>query len=108
MTHKIIEGALPIFDIIVWPYKDKIVGHCVCNRCGEHFSLTLHCSPVVLEDCLRNEPFIKKRLITTANAKHFCDEDSLKQDVAETNRIVNKWHEYKVKNAKAKVFGDKK
>ena len=103
---KVLKVALPIFDIMVWPYKDKIVGHCTCNRCGEKFSLTLHCNPAVLEELLRNEEFIKKRLIITANAKHFCDEQALKGDPAETNRIVNKWHEYKLK-AKKSIFGDK-
>lgn len=102
------EKARPIFDITVWPYKDKIVGHCLCNRCGEHFSLTLHCNPAALEGLLADEGFIKQRLISTANAKHFCDEDSLKQDTAETNRIVNKWHETKLKIKKTSAFEEKK
>jgi C4-type Zn-finger protein len=100
--------ARPIFSIEVWPYKDRIVGFCVCNRCGEKFSVVLKGHPDAVRDmCMKveNEPALKARLIQVANAKHSCDEDSLKADPAETNRIVNKWHEYKLKAKK--MFGGK-
>lgn len=97
--------ARPIFEIEVWPYKDgRVVGHVLCNRCGEHFSVTLRCNEHALAGILQNEEYIKARFIQVANAKHFCDEDSLAKDPAETNRIVNKWHEYKIKAKKA--FGE--
>ena len=93
--------ARPIFEMEVWPYKDgRIVAHCMCNRCGEKFSMTLRVNEHALPALLANEPFIKARLVKMASEKHYCDEDSLPQDKAETNRIVNKWHEYKIKTKK--------
>lgn len=96
--------AKPIFDAEVWEYPDRIVSHCLCNRCGEKFSLTLHANPAAIHGLTQEQ---KNALVfSAANRKHFCDEDSLQKDKAETNRIVNKWHEYKIKAKKA--FGEKK
>jgi hypothetical protein len=98
--------ARPIFEFEVWPYKDgRVVAHATCNRCGEKFSMTLRVNSHALPALLANEAFIKARLIKVASEKHFCDEESLVQDKAETNRIVNKWHEYKIKAKRA--FGEK-
>lgn len=96
--------ARPIFDAEVWEYKDRIVAHVTCNRCGEKFSLTLHANPAAILGLTEAQ---KKALIfSKANEKHYCDENSLPKDPAETNRIVNKWHEYKIKAKKA--FGEQK
>lgn len=100
--------ARPIFEIEVWPYKDKIVGLCRCNRCGEKFTVILRGHPEAIRGMVlltENEGRLKRRLIQVANEKHSCDEDSLKADPAETNRIVNKWHEYKLKAKK--ILGGK-
>jgi len=43
----------------------------------------------------------KFRIFSVAHKKHQCDTDALVKDPAETNRIVNKWHEYKLKAKKA-------
>lgn len=97
--------ARPIFEMEVWPYKDgRVVVHCLCNRCGERFSMTLRVNERALPALLQDETGIKRRCIKVASERHYCDEDSLKQDKAETNRIVNKWHEYKVRAKKA--FGE--
>jgi hypothetical protein len=95
--------AKPIFEAEIWEYKDRIVAHVTCNRCGEKFSLTLRANPIAI---LHLGPEQKKALIfSAANRKHDCDTDALPTDKAETNRIINKWHEYKLKTKK--LLGDK-
>lgn len=94
----------PIFEFQVFPYKDKLVAHCICNRCGEHFSMTLRANENAMPYILADEKLVKHLLIIRANVHHQCDEDSYVQDPAETNRIVNKYHEYKIKIKKA--FGE--
>lgn len=95
--------AMPIYEAEIWEYKDRIVAHVTCNRCGEKFSLTLRANPAAI---LGLNPEQKKALVfSAANRKHDCDPDSLPKDPAETNRIINKWHEYKLKTKKA--FGEK-
>ena len=92
--------AKPVFTIEVWPWKDRIIGHCTCGRCGEKFSVTLWGHPeAIAQMCgsVEAEKFLRQRLFNVANRKHYCDEDSLKKDPAETNRIINKWHETKRK-----------
>ena len=98
--------ARPAFEVQVWPYKDRIVGHCLCGRCLERFSITLHANPNAMPMILANEAFVNARVLNMANKHHSCDSDALAKDPAETNRIVNKWHEFKIKAKKA--FGDTK
>ena len=61
----------PVFDIMVFPYKDRIVGHVTCNRCGEKFSLTLRASPEAIKQLVNTdegEKYIRLRLFQVANA----------------------------------------
>jgi len=47
-----------------------------------------------------SEEKVRQRVFEIAYAKHDCNPDSYKQNKAETNRIVNKYHEFKLKFTK--------
>jgi hypothetical protein len=83
------------YEAEIWPYKDRIVAHVVCNNCGEKFSLTLRANPIAIQCWTQDQ--IKNRVFSVAHKRHDCDTDALVKDPAETNRIINKWHEYKRK-----------
>lgn len=96
--------AKSFYEAEVWEYPDRIVAHVTCNNCGEKFSLTLKGNPAAIQGLTTTQK--QYRIFSVAHKKHQCDTDALKKDPAETNRIVNKWHEYKLKAKKA--FGETK
>ena len=83
------------YEATIYEYTDRIVAHVVCNNCGEKFSLTLRANPIAIK--VMNQTQIKNRVFGAAHKRHDCDTDALVKDPAETNRIINKWHEYKRK-----------
>lgn len=91
------------YEAEIWEYKDRIVAHVICNNCGEKFSLTLRANPEAIQVLTTEQK--KYRVFNVAHKHHSCDTDALVKDPAETNRIVNKYHEYKLKVKK--VFGAK-
>ena len=91
------------YEAEVWEYPDRLVAHCTCNNCGEKFSLTLRASKVGM-NCLTDDQK-KRRIFSVAHKRHDCNPEALKGNPSETNRIINKWHEYKLKVTKQ--FGAK-
>ena len=94
----------PSFTCTLQPFKDVMLAKCRCGHCGGGFSIVLRGTRYAIETM--PEEKVRQRVFEIAYAKHDCNPDSYKQNKAETNRIVNKWHEHKLKFKKQ--FGDVK
>lgn len=92
----------PSFTVTLQPFKDVMLAKCQCGHCGGGFSIVLRGTRHMIETM--PEAQVRRRVFDIAFAKHDCSPDSYKENKAETNRIVNKWHEYKLK---LKKFGAK-
>ncbi len=94
----------PSFTCTLQPFKDVMLAKCQCGHCGAGFSIVLRGTRHDIETMSEDE--VRNRVFQIAYAKHDCDPNSLKQNKSETSRIVNKYHEFKLKFKKQ--FGDAK
>lgn len=85
----------PSFTAELQAFKDVMLAKCVCGHCGGGFSIVLRGTRAQIESMPEEQ--VRKRVFEIAFARHACPPDSYKNNPAETNRIVNKWHEFKLK-----------
>jgi hypothetical protein len=98
--------AKPLFDMVVTEYDTKVVGAVTCNKCGKTFTVELKGSPEAMK--IVPSSYKINRLFQVADQKHACDADIDRKDPAETNRIINKYHEYKERQIKDGIIQDER